>query len=114
MAGYSDEELADGWEFKIVKSATGAFGKPGVLQSVVEDEAQAGWELLEKFDDNRIRFKRPRSARARDDMLPEGVDPYRTVHGWSDARVAFTIMAVIGLVVGAFALAAYLVPTIAR
>jgi hypothetical protein len=53
--------------------------------------------MLEKFDDSRIRFKRPRSARARDVLLPEGVDPYRTQYGgWASQQVA---MVVIGLTV---------------
>ena len=37
--------------------------------------------MVEKFDDSRIRFKRPRNARDQDAYLPEGVDPYRTQYG---------------------------------
>ncbi|MBL7183949.1 MAG: hypothetical protein ISS50_05825 [Anaerolineae bacterium] len=55
--------------------------------------------MLEKFDNSRIRFKRPRSARARDAYLPAGVDPYRTRYGTSSARYAVLASVLIGLVV---------------
>ena len=49
--------------------------------------------LLEKFDDNRVRFKRPRKARARDIYLPEGVDPYRTRYdSFSSQSVVLAVM----------------------
>jgi hypothetical protein len=95
MTRYTDEELRDGWEFKIVRSATREFHKPGVLSDLLEEEARAGWELVEKFDDQRIRLKRPRSAREKDDLLPKGTDPYRTQFGWSTERLAATILFVI-------------------
>lgn len=78
MTTYSADDLNQDWEFKIVRSEVGAFRKPKNLRRLVEEEARAGWELLEKFDSNRVRFKRPTSARAHDsDLLPQ-VDPYRT------------------------------------
>jgi hypothetical protein len=82
----TQDNLKEDWEFKIVRSESGAFGKPEALSRLVEEEAQAGWVMLEKFDDNRVRFRRPRSARSRDAYLPEGVDPYRTQYGRSSAR----------------------------
>jgi hypothetical protein len=88
MAQYTQDDLRDDWEFKIVRSETGAFRRPKVLERLIEEEAQAGWVMLEKFDDTRVRFKRSRSARASDAYLPEGVDPYRTHYGTSFARPA--------------------------
>jgi hypothetical protein len=88
MAQYTQDDLRNDWEFKIVRSETGAFRRPEVLQRLVEEEAQAGWVMVEKFDDMRVRFKRPRSARASDAYLPQGVDPYRTHYGTSFARPA--------------------------
>ena len=92
MADYTQND----WEFKIVRSDSGAFRKPEVLERLIEEEAQAGWVMLEKFDDNRVRFKRPRSARSRDDLLPDGVDPYRTRYGSPSAQYA-TIATMVGL-----------------
>jgi len=99
MTQYTQEDLKGDWEFKIVRSESGAFRKPEVLEKLIEEEARAGWVLLEKFDDSRVRFKRPRSARARDGFLPEGVDPYRTRYGAPSARYAVLTSVSIGLLV---------------
>ena len=96
MTGYTPEELAQGWEFKILRSATGAFKNAAFLQKALADEAKAGWTLVEKFDNSRIRLKRPASARATDASL--GFDPYRTHVGISEARLGLTIAgSVIGI-----------------
>jgi len=105
MTGYASDDL-EGWEFKIVRSSTGQFGNPEVLRSLREDEAASGWELLEKFDDSRVRFKRRVEERERDGMREPGVDPYRTQYGWSEARLAFTV---IGLVAALMIVGGYLV-----
>jgi 1,4-alpha-glucan branching enzyme len=63
-------------------------------------DAGIGWELLEKLDDGRVRFKRPVSARRRDGMLPRGVDPYRTRYGMSEGLLAFWIIAGVLLAMG--------------
>lgn len=97
MARYTQDDLNNDWEFKIVRSDTAAFRKPEVLKNLLEEEARAGWVMLEKFDDSRIRFKRPRSARARDAILPPGVDPYRTQYGAPAARVALLVVLLIML-----------------
>jgi len=108
MTSYTDADLAGEVEFKIVRSGWGRFRSSETLTHLVEEEARAGWVLLEKFDDYRVRFKRPVSARERDVMLPPGVDPYRTDYHNPltfsiDRRKAFlTAMAVATLVVGVF------------
>ncbi|MBX3359441.1 MAG: hypothetical protein KF745_13560 [Phycisphaeraceae bacterium] len=99
MTGYSDADLgeagtggtggAGGWEFKILRSATGAFRKPEVLRRALEEEAKAGWVLLEKFDSQRIRLKRPAAARSGDSAL--GFDPYRTDFGVAETRLGLLI-----------------------
>jgi hypothetical protein len=96
MAEYAQDDLRKDWEFKIVRSDSAAFRKPEVLNRLLEEEARAGWVLLEKLDDSRIRFKRPRSARSRDAYLPPEVDPYRTQYGAPAAQRA-QIAVVIGL-----------------
>jgi hypothetical protein len=95
---YTRGDVEGDWEFKIVRSNSAAFRKPEVLEKLIEEEAQAGWVMLEKFDDSRVRFKRRRSARARDDFLPEGVDPYRTRYG-SSFRAGARMGALLGGVV---------------
>ena len=50
MVQYNADDLK-GWEFKIVRSNTGGFRNYQKVQMVVSEEAKAGWELLEKFDD---------------------------------------------------------------
>lgn len=105
MAQYMRGDLDNEWEFKIVRSDSAAFRKPGVLQKLIEEEARAGWVMLEKLDDGRIRFKRPRRSGARDALLPPGVDPYRTQYGVSSTRIgllAVGVMLLALLALGAF------------
>jgi hypothetical protein len=74
MTKYNDQDL-NGWEFKIMRSAWGKFSSREVIEQVCRDEAQAGWELVEKFDKNRLRFKRRIERRTNDAHLP--FDAYR-------------------------------------
>lgn len=108
MTRYSREDLTGGWEFKIVRSVTGAFRNPAALQSMLQEEAQAGWELVEKFDNSRVRLKRREAARRRDISLPDRIDPYRTQYGISEGQLAVIILAVTGLLGGLALLAVYL------
>jgi len=96
MTAYSPDELAQDWEFKVLRSAVGAFKRPEVLRQLLDEEARAGWVLVEKFDDARVRLKRPASARERD--LKLDFDPYRTNVGPSPNYVALMVLgAVLGL-----------------
>ena len=97
MTQYTREDLDNEWEFKIVRSGTAAFRKREVLDQVVEEEARAGWVMLEKLDDSRIRFKRPRRARAQDPYLPPEVDPYRTTYGASSPRQVAIMLLLVGV-----------------
>jgi hypothetical protein len=108
MTGYTHDDLKQDWEFKIVRSDSGAFRNPEVLDRLVEEEARAGWVLLEKFDDSRVRFKRPRSARSRDAFLPSGVDPYRTQYGAPAGRQAMVTAVVLGGLLALGGVAAFL------
>jgi hypothetical protein len=106
MTNYTPEELASGWEFKIVRSATGGFKRTEFLQSVLEEEKRAGWTLVEKFDNSRVRLKRPVSARASDGSA--GIDAYRSHVGISDLalglRMAAGILIGLALILGTIAL----------
>ena len=105
LTTYSADDLAKGWEFKIVRANVAAFRKPEILQRVCEEEAQSGWELVEKFDDSRLRFKRP--AAARNKPSPAGLDPYRTTYGMSQGKllavILFATFAGIGVFIGIIA-----------
>ena len=92
---YSRDDLQNDWEFKIVRSHTGAFRKTATLQKLMAEEARAGWQFVEKFDNGRVRFKRPSGARQRDAMLPAGVDPYRANYGLSEGAFVATILLVV-------------------
>lgn len=100
MTRYANQDLEGGWEFKIIRSATGAFGKTRVLAQALEEERLGDWELVEKFDDNRVRLKRPTSARGQDNTRPRGYDPYRTKYGMSEGALGLTIVLVIFGLVG--------------
>jgi hypothetical protein len=100
MTRYTSEEMDSNWEFKIVRSESGAFRKPEVFQQLVQEESMAGWELLEKLDDRRVRFKRPSDARRRDATLPPGYDPYRTQYGSAVARTIILIAVALLLAAG--------------
>jgi hypothetical protein len=95
MTTYTAEDLREDWEFKIVRANFEAFRNPATLQRVIEEEARAGWTLVEKFDNSRVRFKRPTSARANDHILAPDIDPYRTHIGGTNAALVGVIIGVV-------------------
>jgi len=104
MTTYDQNDL-QGWEFKIVRSAFGAFRNPEKLRRLCEEEARSGWEMMEKFDDHRIRFKRRTDRRSSDQYLEQNVDPYRSSMSSGGGSVAIIIGAVIALLLGGLAFA---------
>ena len=96
MTQYSSHDL-DGWEFKIVRSLTGKFSNREAVQRLCTDEARAGWEMIEKFDNNRIRFKRKIERRSQDQSL--GFDPYRTSVGMGEGGLVAIIFGIIVVVI---------------
>jgi hypothetical protein len=105
MTRYSDKELVEDYEFKILRSSTNAFKKRENVEKAIAEEAIAGWVLVEKFDDNRLRFKRPARAKRNDYNLPPGIDPYRTTYGIGEGGLALVIigsMAVLGGLIALF------------
>ena len=82
-----------GWEFKILRTRSGGFRSRKVLSRVCAEEAQAGWILLEKLDNHRLRFRRPVTARDRD--IHCNIDPYRTHYGISEIVETWTTVIVI-------------------
>jgi len=92
LTPYTSEALAEDWEFKILRSAQGRFRDPAQLATFLTEEARAGWMLVEKFDDSRIRLKRPASAKAKDHSLD--FDPYRIHVGISPNTHALIVVAI--------------------
>jgi hypothetical protein len=100
------ENPADDWEFKILRSATAKFHDPVWLRTILEEEARAGWTLVEKFDDARLRLKRPTSARARDAALP--FDARRTSVGPGPAYVLVPLLfGILAFIAAVISLAAF-------
>ena len=97
MTKYNDDDLK-GWEFKILRSARGKFGKQQFFQQILQEEAKAGWELVEKFDNHRIRFKRRIERRSNDQFLD--FDPYRNHIGLDSKRTEIIIGVSIALLLG--------------
>jgi hypothetical protein len=90
MTKYGTDEI-EGWEFKIVRAATRKFKDSEFLRMTCEEEARSGWDMLEKFDDNRVRFRR--KIEHRDGDLHRDIDPYRTQVGMTMDRLGFVIAA---------------------
>ena len=97
-------DASGAFEYKIIGSITNAFRTPAFFQQTLQEEAQAGWELVEKLDDGRVRLRRSIDCRSNDAHLNQ--DPYRTRIGMSEVNLVFVILgsvfgtlAAIGLVV---------------
>jgi hypothetical protein len=104
MTPYNDSDL-EGWEFKIVRANTRKFKDAESVRRLCEEEAQAGWEMIEKFDDYRIRFKRRVDKRSNDTYL--NVDPYRTNIGPTEGHIAAIAVGAIVLIALAGLLVAF-------
>jgi hypothetical protein len=94
LASYNKEDLAAGWEFKIVRSNTAIKGER--FAGLCREEAQNGWELVEKFDNNRFRFKRLIANRTNDNSA--SIDPYRTRIGLGDWAIVGITLATIPVI----------------
>lgn len=81
-------------EFKVVQSTTPFFAKSQNIAVVMAEEEKAGWRLLEKCDNYKLRLQRDISHRANDKDL--SIDPYRTQVGVNNA-VVYGITAVLTL-----------------
>ena len=101
MTSYSPGDLAGQWEFKILRSNTGAFRNPAKMRAILDEESRGGWVLVEKFDSQRIRLKRPAGTKVvEDDLSPHPYDPYRTEVGFSSGGIValvFGLLLVAGI-----------------
>jgi len=62
------------------------------------NEDLAGWEMLEKFDDKRIRFRRHIKNRYNDQFLD--IDPYRTQYGLREESIIIIVALLSALILG--------------
>jgi hypothetical protein len=92
------------WEYKIVRAYSDLFRNPTNFIQLCEEEAQAGWILLEKLDDRRVRFKRSVAMRSQIDVTQLAFDPYRCYYGPSNQWTNFmgAIAAVTAMVLPAY------------
>ncbi|MBE9032701.1 hypothetical protein IQ266_23470 [filamentous cyanobacterium LEGE 11480] len=81
-SGQRDPRMV-GWEFKILRADSDIFHNPATLQAACDEESLAGWILLEKLDDRRLRFKRPIAMREVINPQTLEFDPYRSFYGRS-------------------------------
>ena len=105
MTTYNKDDM-DGWEFKIVRANTRYFKKAENLRRVCEEEAKAGWMMLEKFDDTRVRFKRRVDKRGQDQFL-QGIDPYRSQVGIGNGPLAATVLGIVAACIGVLLLVVF-------
>ena len=68
-------------EYKILTAQTPLFASTDKMLELLEVEAKAGWQLLEKEDNYRIKLQRNISHRDNDSSL--NIDPYRSTVGVS-------------------------------
>jgi hypothetical protein len=92
MTTYTPKDLAEDWEFKILRSNFGTFRNPEKLRAVLDEESRGGWMLVEKFDDCRIRLKRPAGTKLIQGDFEDGYDPYRTSVGMSQGALVMTFL----------------------
>ncbi len=72
-------------EYKVIQATTPFFAKSANIDTVMAEEVKAGWRLLEKCDNYKLRLQRDISHRANDKNL--SIDPYRTQVGLNNAIV---------------------------
>ena len=111
MTPYSTRDLDGDREFKIVRSITGQFRKPEAFRRLIEEEKRGGWTFVEKFDDIRVRFKRPAHAKLPAADFEDGYEPYRTTYPDRELRQRLKVLGLVfaGVILTPFALMLLLV-----
>lgn len=94
-------------EYKVIQATTPYFAKSPNIAAVMSEEEKAGWRLLEKCDNYKLRLQRDISHRANDKNL--SIDPYRSQVGISNPLVygvttvlTLAVVYAIFILVGAF------------
>ncbi len=92
-------------EYKTVQAQTPLFADTDKMREILAEEAKAGWDLLEKEDNYRIKLQRDIENRSNDGNLD--IDPYRSTVGVSSMltyglTALVTILIVSGILYLAF------------
>ncbi len=84
-------------EYKVIQSQTPLFADTAKMHEILAQEARAGWQLLEKEDNYRIKVQRDIAHREKDKELD--FDAYRTSVGVpSIVTYGVTALVTIGIV----------------
>ncbi|MDP1930572.1 MAG: hypothetical protein Q8L60_03840 [Gammaproteobacteria bacterium] len=83
-------------EYKVVQSTTPLFATSKKIEEIMAEESKAGWQLVEKFDNYKMRLQRDISHRANDKNL--GFDAYRSQVGVNNI-IVYGITTVVTLAV---------------
>lgn len=90
-------------EYKVVQSTTPLFASAAKIEQIMAEESQAGWRLVEKYDNYKLRLQREISHRANDKDL--SFDPYRSQVGVNNVIIyGITTVVTVGVVFAIFAL----------
>lgn len=83
-------------EYKTVQAQTPLFADTNKMQEILAEEAKAGWDLLEKEDNYRIKLQRDIDNRNADGNLE--IDAYRSTVGVSSV-FTYGITAVVTILI---------------
>lgn len=83
-------------EYKVIQAQTPLFSDTAKMHEVLKQEARAGWQLLEKEDNYRIKLQRNISHRDNDKNLD--FDAYRSTVGVS-SMVTYGATAVVTIAI---------------
>jgi len=90
-------------EFKVLHSTTPLFTSSKKIDEIMAEESKAGWQLLEKLDNYKLRLQRNISHRSKDQDL--GFDAYRSQVGVNNMIVySITAAVTLGVVYAIFVL----------
>ncbi|MGB4246846.1 MAG: hypothetical protein WBJ75_03915 [Pseudohongiellaceae bacterium] len=90
-------------EYKVVQSTTPLFATSKKIDEIMAEESKAGWQLVEKFDNYKMRLQRDVSHRGNDKNL--AFDAYRSQVGVNNFIVyGITAAVTVGVVYAIFVL----------
>lgn len=90
-------------EYKVVQSTTPLFATSKKIDEIMAEESKAGWQLVEKYDNYKMRLQRDISNRSNDKNL--GFDAYRSQVGVNNIIVyGITTIVTLGVVYAIFVL----------
>lgn len=93
------------YEYKVLRSSSGAFKRPDRRNQVLMEEARAGWDMALMLDNSRLILRRDKKMREQDFLSTPGIDPYRIeVDGNQALFIALALFLAMGIAPLALAL----------